>query len=282
MTATIAVGLDLSASSLTALRWALQTAAAGDARTLAVIARPRVGKGLTPESARMSASRADEHVQDVRAAIHRAVPDADLDIQVIEGNPAEVLIGVSGHVDLLVVGRHGDHGWRDVMTPSLAGQLATRATAALCVVTSIPEPARGLVIVRHDGPASDPAVRFAADQADRRGAQLVVVTTWSYPPDTKATSAEASGLLEESAAAEQAVVVEQLRGSHPSLRIDTTVQLGNPVEVLADLAESADMVVVGSHRQGLRHSGLARLVAGSVAVALIRRLTVPVVVVPHH
>ncbi len=281
MTATIAVGLDLSASSLTALRWAVQAAAAGGTRTLAVIAKPRVGKGLTPESARISASRAEEHVQDVRTAIRRVASDADLDVLVIEGNPTEVLIGISDQVDLLVVGRHADHGWRDVMTPSLPGRLATRTAAALCVVTSVPEPPRGRIIVGHDGPASDPAARYAAHQANLRGAELMVVTTWSYPADTRATSADASVLLEEGAAAGQAAVVRALRDSHPAVHITTTVRLGNPVEVLAEFAKSADMVVVGSHRQGLRHTGVARLVVGSVAGALIRRSAVPVLVVPH-
>ena len=65
------------------------------------------------------------------------------------------------------------------------------------------------------------------------------------------------------------------------------MQLGNTVEVLAELADAADMVMVGSRGNigalhgGLRHSGLGRLVIGSVAIGLLRRPDRPVVIVPH-
>jgi len=64
------------------------------------------------------------------------------------------------------------------------------------------------------------------------------------------------------------------------------VQLGTPVEVLAELAEDADMVVIGTpeHRRsfggGLFGGGLATLVVGSVAIGLLRRVGTPVVIVP--
>ncbi len=281
MPATIAVGVDGSDSSLAALRWALQSAAAGDARVVVVIARPRPGANVTAESARISATRSADHVADVVAAVQRVASHAELEIQVADGSLTEVLLPMCDRVDLLVVGNQGHHGWREVVRPSVSGRLAVRSTAALCVVRSVPEPPSGLVVVGHDGRASDPAARFAAAHAGQRGARLVVVTAWRYPADTRATSAEASGLLEQGAAADQAVIVDELRHSYPGLPIETTVRLGSPVEVLADVAHSADLVVVGSHRHGVRHSGLGRLVVGSVALDLLRTLTVPVTVVPH-
>ncbi len=282
MSPTIAVGVDGSENSLIALRWGLQTAAAGNAAVVAVIARAAAGPGGTPESAAVTGALADEHVQDVRAAVQRAAPHADVDVRVLDGTATEVMLGISAEVDLLVVGGSGYGGWREVLTPSLSGRLAVRTAAALCVVRSIPEPPRERIVVGYDGSASEAAVRFAARQADQRGATLVVVTTWHYPFDTRATSVDAGSLLEGSAAAAQADIVDEIRELFPSLRIETVVRLGQPVQMLTELADSADMVVVGSHRTGgLRHSGLARLVIGSVAVDLLRRLSLPVVVVPH-
>jgi nucleotide-binding universal stress UspA family protein len=281
MPATIAVGVDGSDSSLAALRWALQSAGAGDARVVVVVAKPHPGTNVTAESARIRAIRGDDHVTDAVAAVHRVAPRANLDIQVADGSLTEVLLQMCDRVDLLVVGHHGHQGWRGIVTPSVSGQLVIRTTAALCVVRSLPEPPSGVVVVGHDGRASDPAAHFAAARADQRGARLVVATAWRYPSDTRATSAETSGLLEKGAAADQAVIVDELREAFPRLPIATAVGLGSPVEVLADLGASADLVVVGSHRHGVRHSGLARLVLGSVALDLLRTLNVPVAVVPH-
>jgi len=76
------------------------------------------------------------------------------------------------------------------------------------------------------------------------------------------------------------------------MSIDTVVRLGYPVEVLAELADSTDMLVIGSQKNsglfgngirsgGLLHGGLATLVVGSVAIGILRRVSTPVVIVPH-
>ena len=132
---------------------------------------------------------------------------------VIEGSPTDVLLNISGRVDLLVVAGQGYSGWRESLTPSLSGQLAARTRAALCVVRSVPERPYGRIVVGYDGSSSDAAVRFAADEAALRAAQLLLVTTWRYPRDTRATSWEAAGLLEEGAAASQATIADELRRS---------------------------------------------------------------------
>jgi nucleotide-binding universal stress UspA family protein len=284
---TVAVGVDDSEASLRALRWALDAAALRGASVTAVIATPPPNRaGVTPAAARLTTTRTGEYVRDVQETIRRSLPRADLEVAVVEGTPTEVLLDISDRVDLLVVANQGDGGWRESLTPSLTGQLAVRTRAALCVVRSVPEPPCGRIVVGYDGPSSGAAVRFAADEAALRAAELLLVTTWHYPRDTRATSPEAAGLLQDGAAASQAEIVDQLRDTHPAVVIDTTVQLGNTVDVLADLGASADMVIVGSRDNtgalhgGLRHSGLGRLVVGSVATGLLRRRTCPVAIVP--
>ena len=284
---TVAVGVDGSEASLQALRWALDAAALHDATVTAVVASPIATRYPSSAAARLSHTVANEYVQDVREAIRRFAPQADLEVRVIEGNATQVLLNISDRVDLLVVAGPGYGGWRETLTPSLSGQLAVRTRAALCVVRSVPEPPRRRIVVGYDGSSSDAAVRFAAEEAALRAAKLLLVTTWRYPRDTRATSLEAAGLLEDGAAAGQAQMVEELRGSHPAVVVETTVQLGNTVEVLAELADAADMVIVGSRGNtgalhgGLRHTGLGRLVIGSVAIGLLRRPTCPMVIVPH-
>lgn len=72
-------------------------------------------------------------------------------------------------------------------------------------------------------------------------------------------------------------LARELRLPHPELAVATTARAGHPGHVLATLAAStgAELVVVGSQK----HGPLARLVLGSTAAELVRRVDCPVVVV---
>lgn len=188
-----------------------------------------------------------------------------------------MLLAITDRVDLLIVGGQGHWGWRAVMSGSVIEKLAIHTKAALCVVRDVP-PIRNRIVVGYDGPGSDSAVGFAVAEAVARGAALTIATSWRYPVrDTKASSPETAGLLEESATAALEPVVQHVRRAHPALAVDTDVRFGQPVAVLADLSNSADMLVVGSPGRG----ELATLVVGSVALGLLQRVRAPVVIVPH-
>ena len=171
-------------------------------------------------------------------------------IEVLEGSPTEVLLAVSSRVDLLVVGGHGYSGWRDHFTTSVTGQLAVRTKAAVCVVRAIAQPDRHRIVVGYDVRSGPAAVEFAIAEAAARQASTVIVSTWQYPRDTRATSAEASVILEQGAAAALRELATELRHTHAESVIDTVVRCGHPVDVLAELAETADMVVIGSEKYG--------------------------------
>ena len=284
----IAVGVDGSSPSVVALRWALRLAAMHGADLTAVIARPP-GSDPSRDSAGEPASRIaeiDEYLAQVGRTITETAQGAPVTVESLEGNPTEVLLAVSDRVDLLVVGGHGYKGWRRHFATSVAGQLAIRTRAAVCVVREIREPAASRILVGHESETGSAAARFAVAQAARSGASVLIVTTWQYPRDTRATSPEAATILEEGAAAALYELTRTLRAEFPAVSIDTVVRLGHPVEVLAELAEDTDMVVIGTreHRRvfggGLFGGGLATLVVGSVAIGLLRRVQTPVVIVP--
>jgi nucleotide-binding universal stress UspA family protein len=284
----IAVGVDGSGPSVVALRWALRLAEVHGAELTAVIARPPTSDPSRESPAELAARTAEieQHLAQVSRTIAETAQGAPVTVRSLEGNPTEVLLGVSDRVDLLVVGGHGYKGWRRHFTTSVAGQLAIRTRAAVCVVREIREPAAGRVLVGHESETGSAAALFAVRQAAQTGARVLIVTTWQYPRDTRATSPEAATILEEGAAAALDELACALRAEFPAVPIDTVVQLGTPVEVLAELAEDADMVVIGTpeHRRsfggGLFSGGLATLVVGSVAIGLLRRVRTPVVIVP--
>lgn len=284
MPSPIAVGVDGSDASLVALRWALATAAVRGADVLAVIARPAGpdrGRNSTVDAER--SRELDSANAGIRLAITAAADGTAVQIEELPGSPTEVLLAVSERVDLLVVGGHGYSGWRDHFTRAVTGQLAVRTKAAVCVVRTIPDLVQHRIVVGYDGPASISAVDFAVAESARRGASTLIVSSWQYPRDTRATSAEASGLLEQSAAAALQEVAADMREVYPDVAIDTVVRLGAPVDVLADFAGTSDMLVVGSHHpRGFgKGGGFATLVVGSVTIGLLRRVTSPVVIVPH-
>ena len=331
MSTTIAVGVDGSEPSLIALRWALAAAAVRDAEVLVVIAEPpRLERARQPaRSNRLRNAEVADQIAATRRAIRETVrtengdiatginsveshridaPSIDAPSTVTSstetrrtatvhidqrpGSPTEVLLAVSSRVDLLVVGGHGYSGWRDHFTPSVSGQLAIRTKAAVCVVRAIVRPERHRIVVGYDPRSGPAAAEFAITEAAARGASTLIVSTWHYPRDTRATSMEAAEILEQGAAAALLELATQLRQAHPGMAVDTVVRFGYPVDVLAELAESADMLVIGSQRNsglfgngirngGLLPGGLATLVVGSVAIGILRRVPTPVVIVPY-
>jgi len=280
---TIAVGVDGSAPSLVALRWALACAHTHRADLLAVIATPPPLE-RSRDSTRASESRNREitdHVAEVKRAIAVTAEGVPVQVETLEGSPTEVLLAVSNRVDLLVVGGHGYRGWRRHFSTSIPGRLAIHTKAVVCVVRAIQEPGRRRVVVGHKVETSPQAARFAVAEAALSGSSALVVITWQYPRDTRATSPEAADILEEGASAALAEVLDTLRSEFPGVTIDGLVRIGHPVEVLAELADSADMVVIGSREhRGLLGSDLATLVVGSVAIGLLRRVQTPVIIVP--
>lgn len=299
MTDVIAVGVDGTEPSLLALRWAIAEAKLRRARLIGVIAQPSTPESPHgwPRHVHDSNRDVSDRLDHIRAAIEKAVPsvsdpgigmvpaseaevgiefEVEVGIEFIEGHPIDVLIGVSKRVDLLVVGGRGVGGWKGAFAGSLSDHLAGHTSAPLAVVRSYAPHPRGRVVVGVDRSSSSEAVRFGVAEAALRGSSVLVVSTWQYPVlGTRPTSPEAAEMLEDGARAllDEAVITS--RTMHPEVQLDTLTCMGHPVEVLAEQALTADMVVVGS-RGG---SGFKTAMLGSVPVSVLHRVASPVVVV---
>jgi nucleotide-binding universal stress UspA family protein len=134
----------------------------------------------------------------------------------------------------------------------------------------------GGVVVGYDGstPAAG-AVAWAADQADRTGTRLDLVTSWEYPvswgsaiplPDDYDPAADAQTLLDP--------VVEQLHRDHPSVAVHAHVIEGNPGEVLVEASRHASLLVVANRG----HRAFAGVLLGSVSQHCVTHAYCPVVV----
>ena len=128
--------------------------------------------------------------------------------------------------------------------------------------------------------ASAVALRTARDLAHRHGAGLLLVHAMSVPQRTVRSGSEAWRVTEQLPSRARAIV-ERLRTKAAALGADDVaaqVVTGDPNRAIVATAEKseADLVVMGVAPR----SWLDRLLFGSTLYAVIRRVNVPVLVVP--
>ncbi|GAB3902334.1 hypothetical protein GCM10027612_67310 [Microbispora bryophytorum subsp. camponoti] len=135
----------------------------------------------------------------------------------------------------------------------------------------------GPIVVGTDGsPAATAAVRWAADDAARRGCPLrfvSVVDHWAYgiPKFPVSGGDPLTAHAERALSAAEAVARER----QPDVEISTEIIEGIPSRVLRDKAKEAVEIVLGSRGFG----GFAGLVIGSVSTHVAGQARCPVVVV---
>ena len=135
------------------------------------------------------------------------------------------------------------------------------------------------IVVGVDG--SEPsrrALRWAAEQATRTGAELNVITTWEYPttfgwappyPPGFDPEGDTRNALQET--------VDAVLGPDPEVPVRLTVREGHPALTLIQEAHGAEMLVVGSRG----HGAFMGMVLGSVSEYCASHAPCPVVVVRH-
>jgi nucleotide-binding universal stress UspA family protein len=134
----VVVGVDGSAGSVAALRWAGGYAAAAGARLRAVLTwrypaaveRAPVGKAPPSVSEEVRAQM-NEHLA---TAIAEAAPAVDVEPEIGYGHPAEVLVRESDEADLLVVGNRGHSAFTGMLVGSVSMHCVTHARCPVVVV----------------------------------------------------------------------------------------------------------------------------------------------------
>lgn len=137
---TIVVGVDGSADSVRALRWAVAEAGLRDAEVLVLHAwtYPMVVGGYEaliplPDSVDV-VKEATERLERVVAAATGGEAPVKIRTEVRQGAAATVLIEASNGADLLVVGSRGMGGFRELLLGSVSHQCAHHARCPVVVV----------------------------------------------------------------------------------------------------------------------------------------------------
>lgn len=283
----IVVGVDSSPEAEGAVAWAAREAVLHDAPlTLAHItpsarAYTWYEVSVTDELDQIVAQRSREILDRATAVAERAVTDeGPLTVRehVSEGNAVSTLTDLSKDAQMLVVGSRGLGRVGRAVLGSVSSALIRHAHCPVAVIHPKGDPeaqsAQSPVVVGIDGsPASETAVAVAFDEASRRKVELVAVHSWSdlqvyaYPGDEWT-------IFQPQA---EAVLSERLAGwqdRYPDVHIQRVVVRDRPAHQLLMQAETAQLVVVGSHGRG----GFAGMLVGSVGCTVAESAQTPVIV----
>lgn len=280
----VLVGMDGSAASLRAVRWAAQAAASRQLplRIVTAFVWPIqlysvISGGQLPE---LTVLRDDarERLIEQADAVRAEFPDVSVTEDFVEEEPAKALVEGSGAAALTVVGQRGRGALAGMLLGSVSDQVATYATGSVVIVPD--EPAvDGPVVVGTDGSAvSQAAVEFAFDEASRRRTELVAVRAWLAPGLDGPNRVPMFLDFDEMAGQERRLLAESLaewQPKHPDVPVRSALGYGSPASQLLEQAEGAALLVVGSRGRG----GFARMLLGSTSRSLLSRVSCPIAVV---
>lgn len=140
----IVAGVDGSAPSVAALRWAVRQAELSGGTVDAVIAWQYPiaagGLGWAPTSGLDDTDYAELAAKALSAAVTDVSPPPSVPVRqlVMDGNPAQVLLDAAKNADLLVVGSRGHGGFADALLGSVSGRCVHHATCPVVVVHGKP------------------------------------------------------------------------------------------------------------------------------------------------
>lgn len=280
------VGVDFSSGSIEAAAWAARLAPEAElvlAHVVQVPYPPYLLRGGMPpreEVLRTALAGAERRLEETAGGL--VAPAKTL---VREGRPPSVLAALARELaaNVVVVGAHGRWGlWTNL--GSTADELLAESPAPVLLAQGFDAtPPRHLLVPMDDSPDARQALAWAAFLARRFDSRLTAlhVLSGSLLGHMRLVSSgpEAAKLEQRARAAAESWLEEELRATGlPADRTGAVVATGVAgVEILAAAARlGCDLVVLGCRGAG----GSRTFGLGSVASAVVRKGTGPVLVVP--
>jgi nucleotide-binding universal stress UspA family protein len=268
----ILVGVDGSAGSETALRWACNEAALRPATVTALTAwsadgRPRRVYHLAVHADPSGFTDAARTLLDTTIVrVHDDYPDAAVTPVVRRAEPVAALLEMAAQADMVVVGARGDSAMRRLLVGSTSQGVVHHCTVPVIVAREVRRPGvpetRPVVVGVDGSTTSFAALRWAAGEAATRGVPLRVVHSWGGLDPLY------SDMLLSSEQAVLRVARELLDDAlklcldgAPEAEIHPVVASDRPAVALLRESSHAQLLVVGSRGGG----GFADLDLGSVS-----------------
>lgn len=291
---TIIVAVDGSPASQAAVRWAAHTAQKrGKPLHIAAFweSPPRalgIYEALVTDTVR---DEAGDNVSAARKLATEVAPGITLTGAAREGRVTRELLTMSERAALIVMGARGPGRFTGAVLGSVSAAVVSHAVCPVVVVRAdMPLDAVGAsgpVVVGIDGSdISRRAADVAFQEADARGVAVHAVTSWrdrnvyASPAAYAVAAAGQAGreLVETLKREHQDMLDKYLDGfikRYPNVGLQQTVSDDEPAEALARAAESAQLLVVGSHGRG----GFLATILGSTSRTLLRKSPCPLMVV---
>ncbi|PFG39552.1 nucleotide-binding universal stress UspA family protein [Georgenia soli] len=277
----VVAGFDGSARSRRAVDWAAGEAERHGAPLLVVAAvrpPPMVEGGVSPVTEDDVLAPARREVEAEVARVRREHPGATVDGTAVTGSPAVVLVRASERAGLVVVGARGHGPFAGSLLGSVSQKVLAHAHGPVVVVDEeAPSQLPGPVVVGAD-PADPPleALRYAFDEARRRGVGVVVVSAAERTRTAHPYSPRVSEFFASQAAEDQEALRRLVEEMARERGVEAEIRLlpGHPADAILGVAGTESFVVVGSRG----HGGLAGLLLGSVSREVLLRAPVAAVV----
>lgn len=135
---------------------------------------------------------------------------------------------------------------------------------------------REIVVGLNGSAGSGLALRWAAEEARLRSAPLRIVHTWEIPSSEAVASGAAFRAATQQEALERATTWVEIALGTPDAPGTLEVTEGPAAAVLVARSRRAALLVIGTQA----HTGLQRLISGSVSHFCMSHATCPVVAVP--
>lgn len=270
----IIVGIDGSAGSRAALRWAARlTAAERGLRAVGAWQYPASTVIPAGPAALPGPDEMDERTCDgVRAVVREELGAASdrVTVEAGRGPAASVLLAVAARADadVLVVGARGLGGFAGLLLGSVSQECAEHSPCPVVIVRGDADPSDGPILIGLDG--SDGAARaleWAIDVADTTGARIVAVNAPIIGANNATVDAARRALEEWCTPIAARRVPYEIR-----------VEPGDARTALEQVADETDasLIVVGTRGLG----PVRGLLLGSVAGYVARYSERPIAVVP--
>lgn len=286
---TVVVGVAESVFDGSTLRWAAEQAhLEGRDLTLVNAAGPvsgawsEHGMDALPNSSALLREHGQRLLDRAHAVVERAVPGLRIHERFEITDPSTLLIELSSHAHLLVLGSRGRGPVRSHLLGSVGLAVVRHARCPVVVHRPGDHPGhvhRGVVAAADATDESTAVLAFAFRHASLRGLPLKVVH-YVYDVRSALVGAPMVGSLSEDVEAHELALAESLAGcreDYPDVHLTVeTLPALLPEDGLITLSGDADLIVVGTHQRGL----LGRFLSGSVSEAVLEHAVGAVAVVP--